>query len=1298
MGAAALGRPSHCAAQVTGVWEDTLLGKGSVAEVLCAAATIADDISPQLSPRRGDGGELGPCSDESDDENLRAAAASGRVGPPAVSVCGGAAAAELSPQSRAAAAVGLLPAQASAQAAGCNFVTLRASVAVFAGKWQYEAVLQSSGVQQLGWCTASAENTADDGVGDSVNSYAYDGSRVRRWNVSSHDYGVQWEEGDVIGCCIDLDGRAVDWYHNGQHLGSAYTGIDTASSAPSGADVLAFSPAVSLSQGESCALNFGAVPFCYPQAGYAPLQLGGAALERCGEEVISGLRAALRAAAAGELPPLAFTGVCTLLLRRGLGHLASHARRLPPSPGPYPMPLVSFVARLWLPLITGALQEPRGAESVRRLAAAAQCALDTETEEALWRCCFSVLSWQSSIALHANVADLPLLLAADAPAPTLPPQQSSSPRYAYLGQRPPAPPASPCGEQRAATTEHAAQPPPPACWRPAPALRTLPALCGVERAAEIWLQSPSLNAELALLLHQKPPAPCALRRLFPRAWWSGVDRFTDQLSRCEPLSASGLKADMQCAATHYAGCCDELRSAAIRALMDLPGGGERVCAFLDDGVSRLRDRAQTRGRGIVAGTAEISRAFFLYLKYLNAQGMLSAPPQLVFPPAEADEPRGAAETDGGRNADQDDEDAQRFGGILSHLRKDDAALRDYLSRIPDPPPGDGEVASHFQRLMLAYVHAVRERIARAVQGVVAKNKAAERLAVLLSDRSDDVAQAGPRVAAEVAQHVRRCAWDHVQLFARGEEGELFALCALIFKVAEHYHGTPVYPWLPAHMLEAAVDIIHSLCRGTCDLAGMLGRAPHVARFLVTHLHDGEIAQPDLRDSVVSALAAVLDGSEARRSRVVDALQSPDAQHQMLSALFRCFQDRQGWVTGALAAVRLGQGLYFGPRKTTHSSQQSLDPGGAPVLEWALTPEEDEEEPPAPGGAAASQHAGRDGVPHSSAFFARMLRQHVARHGPALGDAGTQPDTENDGTVHGFLKEVFNHAGWATSEMAQLLSEQQQGSSQGSLPQFDAAQRRRKCGIIAELARKLLQVLEFTATAAPQLFSPGPQTPGAAVGAYEQRQRTNLRVLAELLLHMLRHYLRGPGAAELERLHAVRRTAARSSRVRLLAPVAGIIVSLLWGWDDPGDSLPPEPAAPPDPACPLLRYLASTQEEWEPELFTGLATLDWAQLRGDGAAPGPDGVRKLAYLQSDDFAAAIADAHTAWQAARVPTRRNSGVSAADDSLCPICVVAETDAVFVPCGHESCTECIQRHLLNSRRCFFCNAQVKSVEQKQ
>lgn len=146
------------------------------------------------------------------------------------------------------------------------FSSARANAFVWKCKWMYEVILETSGIQQLGWATVSCPFTDHKGVGDADDSYAFDGRRVRKWNKEAEPYGQSWVVGDAIGCCIDLDCNEISFYRNGVSLGAAFHGIRKMG------PVSGYYPAISLSQGERCELNFGARPFRFPIEGYLPLQ------------------------------------------------------------------------------------------------------------------------------------------------------------------------------------------------------------------------------------------------------------------------------------------------------------------------------------------------------------------------------------------------------------------------------------------------------------------------------------------------------------------------------------------------------------------------------------------------------------------------------------------------------------------------------------------------------------------------------------------------------------------------------------------------------------------------------------------------------------------------------------------------------------------------------------------------------------------------------------------------------------------------------------------------------------------
>ncbi|XAR73306.1 hypothetical protein NMG60_11007227 [Bertholletia excelsa] len=146
------------------------------------------------------------------------------------------------------------------------FSSARANFCVWKGKWMYEVILDTAGIQQLGWATLSCPFTDHKGVGDADDSYAYDGKRVSKWNKEAEPYGQSWVAGDVIGCCLDLDHDEISFYRNGAPLGVAFSGIRKM------VPGMGYYPAISLSQGERCELNFGTRPFKYPIEGFLPIQ------------------------------------------------------------------------------------------------------------------------------------------------------------------------------------------------------------------------------------------------------------------------------------------------------------------------------------------------------------------------------------------------------------------------------------------------------------------------------------------------------------------------------------------------------------------------------------------------------------------------------------------------------------------------------------------------------------------------------------------------------------------------------------------------------------------------------------------------------------------------------------------------------------------------------------------------------------------------------------------------------------------------------------------------------------------
>ena len=142
-----------------------------------------------------------------------------------------------------------------------SFVSLMTNNCITSGKWCYEVTLLTNGLMQIGFCQLTTPFTRHGGVGDHQTSFAYDGYRKMKWNKERKEYGKIWDIGDVIGVCIDMDKKNIEYFLNGDSLGIAFNNI------PKGENV-AFFPGISLSRGESVLFNFGQLPFKYNYKNY----------------------------------------------------------------------------------------------------------------------------------------------------------------------------------------------------------------------------------------------------------------------------------------------------------------------------------------------------------------------------------------------------------------------------------------------------------------------------------------------------------------------------------------------------------------------------------------------------------------------------------------------------------------------------------------------------------------------------------------------------------------------------------------------------------------------------------------------------------------------------------------------------------------------------------------------------------------------------------------------------------------------------------------------------------------------
>lgn len=147
-----------------------------------------------------------------------------------------------------------------------SFSSIRANTCLVKGRWCYEVKLLTNRLFQIGWCQLNTPFKAQDGVGDDPTSYSYDGFRKLKWHSGKAEYGKSWEIGDIIGVCIDLNEKYIEFFQNGESLGKAFENIPTGEN-------LAYFPGLSLSKNEKAVFNFGSQALKYEYPGFNPIDI-----------------------------------------------------------------------------------------------------------------------------------------------------------------------------------------------------------------------------------------------------------------------------------------------------------------------------------------------------------------------------------------------------------------------------------------------------------------------------------------------------------------------------------------------------------------------------------------------------------------------------------------------------------------------------------------------------------------------------------------------------------------------------------------------------------------------------------------------------------------------------------------------------------------------------------------------------------------------------------------------------------------------------------------------------------------
>ena len=141
----------------------------------------------------------------------------------------------------------------------------KATIGITSGKWYWECTL-NTGTNTFFTGLVNSNESVNNYVGQTANSWGYYSSNGQKWNGSGVTYGSSYTNGDVIGVAFDADAGTLVFYKNNTSQGTAFTGLTSGPYFPASSD------AGNGSNSTTSTFNFGQRPFAYTApSGYKAL-------------------------------------------------------------------------------------------------------------------------------------------------------------------------------------------------------------------------------------------------------------------------------------------------------------------------------------------------------------------------------------------------------------------------------------------------------------------------------------------------------------------------------------------------------------------------------------------------------------------------------------------------------------------------------------------------------------------------------------------------------------------------------------------------------------------------------------------------------------------------------------------------------------------------------------------------------------------------------------------------------------------------------------------------------------------
>ncbi|NWT66660.1 RN123 ligase, partial [Prunella himalayana] len=1162
-----------------------------------------------------------------------------------------------------------------------NFGSIRATTCVYKGKWIYEVLISSQGLMQIGWCTLNCRFNQEEGVGDTPDSYAYDGNRVRKWNVTTTNYGKSWAAGDIVSCLIDLDEGTIAFCLNGISLGTAFDNITRGAG-------MAYFPAISLSFKESVAFNFGSRPLRYPLVeGYRPLQ----------DPPVADLVKARKLL--GYLKNVIHIGIDVTE-----GKLVEKDTSMWQLQGePTVLITLAHIFNYFSPLM---------------------CKVYL-VEDVLMTFLLSILERGGAVEAHPliqQLLDLMWLLMEEYEVHECLKQLLMSLLRAYRF--------SPIIPDLGLQIHY---------------LRLTIAVLKHEKSRKYLLSNVLFDVlRSVVFFYIKSPLrveEAGLQELIPTTWWP--NRFTKEGKESKEVKEESAEERLRRRA-YERGCqrlkkrievVEGLQVQILKLLLNNKDRGgvstlwnlavlcppEYMVCFLHRLIAALRyfwdgHKAKTPA-SLSSEEAYVPPQLFYNGKvdYFDLQrlgGLLShlkktlkddlaAKANILIDPAELQ----AVTMD---DLDEDEESAtsaaqsQRpsaalaIGGALARpawlssptlgranrflstaavslmnprrplgalekikvltLRAEQRTREDIegthgnegllLGRPPeepDQPITENSLLEVLDGIVMMYNLSVHQQLGK----MVGVSDDVNEYAMALKDTEEKISRCPKRrrdiheellksqkVFSEKLNHLsRRLAWINVTIYSKEKMQDIYWLLRVCIRTIEHGDRTgSLFAFMPEFYLSVAMNSYSALknyfspVNSMEELPGYEETLMRLAAILAKHFADSRIVGTDIRDSLMQALASYVCYPHSLRA--VERI--PEEQRiSMMKNLLAPYEQRP-WAQTNWILVRLWRGCGFGYRYTRlpHLLKTKPEDASLPSLQK-----------PCP---------------------STLLQRHMADL--LRSDRDLAPS---------FLNSVLNQLNWAFSEFIGMIQEIQQAAERLERNFVDSRQLK-VCATCFDLSVSLLRVLEMTATLAPEIFLDW-NRPSSELLLRRLAQLLNQvlnRVTAERNLFDRVVNLRLPGLESVD-------------HYPILVAVTGILVRLLVDTDLQGTERATAVLLA-DP-CFQLRSIQYLLGHAEPSALAA-------------AAPATD-KRHFSlhtyteYISTEELAKVekmlnhLSEESKQAAATTLPT--------SEEDLCPICYAHPISAIFRPCSHKSCKACINQHLMNNKDCFFCKATITGVD---